>query len=104
MRILLTPLALLLLAPSLPAMAQSSSANLRVPARCSPPGAEKAARSATPVAPQKLGELPPASAIAAVWRFDEKGCPRPVVLKRGIGANPDKAVEPAGHAAPHPIR
>jgi len=99
MRILLAPFAVLLLTPALPATAQSSSARVRTLTQCTPPGAEKSARSARPLAPRQLGDLPPASAIASVWRFDEKGCPRPVVLKRGIGANPDKAIEPSSHAA-----
>jgi len=104
MRILLAPLAILLLAPTLPASAQSSRITPRVPAHCTLPGADKAARTAKPVAPQKLGDLPPASAIATVWRFDERGCPKPVVLQRGIGANSEKAVEPSGHAGPATIR
>jgi len=76
----------------------------RSPEVCAAPGADKAAGMAKPVVPQKLGDLPPASAISTVWRFDEKGCPRPVILKRGIGANPERAVEPSAHAAPSMIR
>ena len=34
-----------------------------------------------PVKPQKLGELPPADAFAAVYRLDERGCMVPVKFR-----------------------
>jgi hypothetical protein len=34
----------------------------------------------------KLGDMPPAQEIKAVWRFDEKGCPKPLVVRAEVGA------------------
>ncbi|WP_156340289.1 hypothetical protein [Sphingomonas sp. Leaf17] len=46
-----------------------------------------ASRRAAPVGMHKLGDLPPAAQIQTVWRQVD-GCPTPVVLRDGIGANP----------------
>ncbi len=81
------------------AAAQATPPPLQLPRHCTKPGADRVVQRDHSAKPQKLAELPPASAIAAVWRFDERGCPSPVVLKRGIGANPEKAVEPEGSGA-----
>lgn len=38
-----------------------------------------------PMRPNKLGELPPASQFLTVYR-EVDGCPKPVVVRRDIGA------------------
>lgn len=50
-------------------------------ARCDRPDA-KHVSGATPLVPQRLGELPSADRIAAVYR-DIDGCPSSVMLTRG---------------------
>lgn len=44
----------------------------------------------------RLGDEPPAARVAALYRRDGRGCPAPIVLRKGIGANPDKALPVAG--------
>jgi len=53
-------------------------------AQCSPASNRVAARG--PAKPRKLGELPPAQEIKAVWRTDDRGCPFPLVVRSAIGA------------------
>lgn len=55
------------------------------PAHCAP-AADKAAASGR-ASVRKLGELPPGQQIKAVWRFDEKGCPSPIVVRSQVGVN-----------------
>ncbi|MBM3927202.1 MAG: hypothetical protein FJ335_01890 [Sphingomonadales bacterium] len=57
-----------------------------IPARCNPT-ADKT-RGVRLAGPTKLGDLPPASQVLAVFRKDADGCPQPVVLRKGIGAAP----------------
>ena len=60
------------------------------PARCQPTADQAASRSQQ-IAPRKLGDLPPATQIYAVFnRVD--GCSVPVVVRKGIGANPQRQV------------
>lgn len=57
-------------------------ANPSVPAHCRP--ADKTS-APTRAGLRKLGELPPGQQIKAVWRFDENGCPKPVVVRAKVG-------------------
>jgi len=54
------------------------------PVRCED-AARKVATDRT-VRAGKLGDMPPAQEIKAVWRFDEKGCPKPLVVRAEVGA------------------
>ena len=38
-----------------------------------------------PLMPQKLSELPPGNMYSAVYRRDENGCEKPIVVKYGLG-------------------
>ncbi|MES2337374.1 MAG: hypothetical protein V4537_04675 [Pseudomonadota bacterium] len=79
---------------SAPAVAQRTSSGLpafkglpTTPDRCNPTAGmvdyrEKRARS------QKLGDQPPASQFYAVYTVVD-GCAQPVVIRKGIGGNPD---------------
>ncbi|WP_164727750.1 hypothetical protein [Sphingomonas carotinifaciens] len=49
-----------------------------------------------------MSELPDAVEIRTVWRMVD-GCPKPVVLRDGVGNNPDAPRPPVdGEVAPHP--
>jgi hypothetical protein len=76
-----------LIAASL-ALATTAGAQSRLdrphPAQCAKPGSDKAA-TARPKGPQKLGEMPPAQQVLAVYRTDHRGCPQLVVVRSGIG-------------------
>ena len=39
---------------------------------------------------RKLDELPPGQLVLTVFRRDEKGCPIPLVVREGIGAQPPR--------------
>jgi hypothetical protein len=52
--------------------------------RCTPPGLTYAQKGPRVVAPQKLGEQPPAREYLAVVR-QVAGCPEPAVVRSGIG-------------------
>ena len=52
----------------------------------------------------KLGDEPPAAQVRTVYRTDADGCPTPVVLREGIGANPHKARPLARGVRLHPAR
>lgn len=46
---------------------------------------------------QRLGDLPPASLVLAVWR-EEAGCPVPVIVRFGIGSVGEPPIEgPSGN-------
>lgn len=62
-----------------------------LPADCSKPSSNHAGGTPAIAGPKKLADLPPADTIAAVWRFDERGCPSPVVLRPAQGPNPHTA-------------
>ena len=51
---------------------------------------------------QPLGAMPPAAEIRAVYRTVD-GCPAPVVLRKGIGANPEKQLPLSGFAETTPL-
>ena len=80
---------------AMPAAAQQR-ADLRFPQakvteRCPSDSATLAAARRKGPPPMKLGDQPPAAHIYAVWNFDGR-CSRPVVLRDGIGNNPERAV------------
>ena len=57
-----------------------SEADCRIKPRYAKPEGKAALR--------KLDELPPGQMVLTVFRRDEKGCPIPVVIREGIGAQP----------------
>lgn len=46
------------------------------------------ARPSTKAELRKLDELPPGQLVLTVFRRDARGCPVPLVLREGIGAQP----------------
>ncbi len=64
----------------------AATARVAKPADCQPTAGIVAYRGGE-IAPRKLGDLPPASEIYAVYN-EVDGCPTPVVVREGIGANP----------------
>jgi hypothetical protein len=85
--------AVLLTAPGI-APSQTRSFDLRrpTPARCAPAAGIVADHDGR-IAPRKLGEMPPASQIYTVYTVVD-GCPRPVVVRKGIGADPQQPSSP----------
>ncbi|MFD1788131.1 hypothetical protein ACFSC3_11160 [Sphingomonas floccifaciens] len=73
-----------------------------VPPHCSPT-ADKTRGAKAPNS-MKLGDQPPAAQVLTVFRRDASGCPKPVVLREGIGANPEKARPIQGGGALLPVR
>ena len=49
-----------------------------------------------------LGKEPPAARLYALHR-EVNGCPAPIVLRKGIGANPDKQLPITGAAQVKPL-
>lgn len=61
-------------------------------ARCNP-GAAAVDYRGKGTSPKKLGEMPPANQIYTVYtRVDD--CPQPIVVRKGIGANPHLKTSP----------
>lgn len=83
--------ATVLIAGSLPASAQlyrGPAPSARTLAeRCS--GQQTATAPKMTARPQKLGDEPPASRLYTLYRSVD-GCPQPIVLQDGIGANKHK--------------
>lgn len=75
-----------------PAAAQGSKRFLikATPDRCAATADKTAGTRARPS--MKLGDQPPASQVLTVYRRGPDGCPAPVVLRKGIGANPERAL------------
>ncbi|KQN24800.1 hypothetical protein ASE86_00410 [Sphingomonas sp. Leaf33] len=71
-------------------------------AQCSPTATE--VRGTKMAGPMTLGEQPPAAQVLTVFHRDSDGCPAPVVLRKGIGANPEKALPMARGGAVVPAR
>lgn len=89
-------LAFMLVAPA--AFAQEPPAS---PPKGCTPHAEKTAGAVTP-RQSNLSELPDAVEIRTVWRMVD-GCPKPVVLRDGVGNNPDAPRPPVdGEVARYP--
>lgn len=61
------------------------------PPTCAP-HADRAAGAKT-AGVSKLGDLPDAVELRTVWRMVD-GCPKPVVLRDGVGGNPRAAKPP----------
>ena len=61
-------------------------------------------RGAMATGPTKLGDQPPAAQVLTVFHRDADGCPKPVVLRKGIGANPEKALPMARGGSILPAR
>ena len=84
---LLFPVAMIMAAsasaqPAIVTPPTSHQANPLQPADCPNPSSQFARDGSVwqqkPVTPQKLAELPPAEAFAAVYHLDERGCMVPV--------------------------
>ena len=69
-----------------PARAGAPTPRTAKPADCQPTAGIVTYRGGD-VGPRKLGDLPPASQIYAVYN-EVDGCPTPVVVREGIGGNP----------------
>ena len=68
-----------------------------VPETCPRPAVSEARRSGTPLLMQKLGDLPGADALAAVWKT-ENGCTVPVITRSDIGGPAPRWVAPEPRA------
>ncbi len=73
-----------------------------IPAHCGPT-ADKT-RGPKLNGSMKLGDQPPSAQVLTVFRKDADGCPKPVVLRKGIGANPEKTLPMARGGSLHPVR
>jgi hypothetical protein len=73
-----------------------------VSARCGS-GANKAEHwKDRALAPRALGQEPPAARVLTLYRKVD-GCPAPIVLEKGIGANADRAPVIEGEARLHAL-
>lgn len=63
------------------------------PARCEAPDQTVNDPRGVPAKPRKLAELPPANLYLTVYRIRD-GCPDPLIVRTGIGANADRVDAP----------
>jgi hypothetical protein len=77
---------LLILAAALAIPSSLAASEVKIGKEQCKVGARTAVGSEKPSS-RKLGELPPAQLVLTVYR-EENGCPKPVIVRHNIGAQP----------------
>jgi hypothetical protein len=76
---------LLILAAAL-AVPTASAADYKAPAKQCPVAVNPAGSQVKP-GPKRLGELPAGQIVLTVYQ-EENGCPKPVIVRQGVGVQP----------------